>query len=107
PRPGTVVPEDSLARAAELMESLRARELCVIAGRAVVGILCRTDMEPHRGHYEWTAVRAAMTPEPVCVTPDTPVQAVARVLVERGFNAVPVTDGSNLVGVIARSDVLR
>ena len=85
PRPGTVVPDDSLARAAELMDSLRARELPVVVGRALVGILTRTDMEPHRGHYEWTAVREAMTPKPVSVAPETPLPAVARLLLGGGF----------------------
>jgi CIC family chloride channel protein len=79
----------------------------VVAGRVVVGILTRTDMEPHRGHYEWTAVRAAMTQHPACVAPDTPVAEVARMLVGGGFNAVPVIEGRNLVGLISRSDVLR
>src|SRR5262249_23770406 len=72
PKPGTIAPEESLARAAELMESFRTRELPVVTGRILVGILTRTDMEPYRGHYEWTAVRAAMTRDPVSVAPDTP-----------------------------------
>ena len=107
PRPRTVAPEDSLARAAELMESLRTRELPVVTGRAVVGILARSDMEPHRGHYEWTAVRAAMTADPVTVAPETPIAAVARLLLGRGFNAVPVAESGQLLGMIARSDLLR
>jgi CBS domain-containing protein len=107
PKPGIVAPDESLARAAQLMESLRTREVSVVAGGTLVGILTRTDMEPHRGHYEWTAVRTAMTRNPVTVAPETPVPAVARLLVGRGFNALPVTDKGVLVGMIARSDVLR
>lgn len=106
PRPTTVSPEDSLARAAGLMDSFRTRELPVVTGRAVVGILTRSDMEPHRGHYEWTPVRAAMTADPVTVTPETPVAAVARLLLGRAFNAVPVAENGQLLGMIARSDVL-
>ena len=106
PTPKTVAPEDSLARAAELMDSLRIRELPVVTGGAVVGILTRSDLEPHRGHYEWTPVRAAMTADPVTVAPETPIAAVARLLLGRAFNAVPVAEGGQLLGMIARSDVL-
>jgi CBS domain-containing protein len=107
PRRVAVAPGDSLARAADLMESLGTRELPVVEGDVLVGILGQSDLQPHRGHYEWTAVRAAMTPDPVTVGPETPIRAVARLLLERSFNAVPVTVGKVLVGMVARSDLLR
>jgi CBS domain-containing protein len=106
-KPGTVAPNDSLARAVGVMESFRSREVPVVSGGALVGILTRTDLQPHRGHWEWTAVRAAMTADPVSVAPETPLPVVARLLLGRGFNAVPVTDGGDLVGMIARADVLK
>lgn len=106
-RPPVVAPDESLARAAELMESLGTREVPVVAGGVLVGILARSDMEPHRGHYEWTAVRTAMTSDPVTVSADTPATEVAQLLLERGFNSVPVTVGRKLLGMIACRDVLR
>jgi CBS domain-containing protein len=106
-RPAIVAPEESLARAAELMDSLGSREVPVAAGGALVGILTRSDMEPHRGHYEWTAVRTAMTPDPVTVSPDTPATEVAQLLLQRGFNSIPVVIGRELLGIIACRDVLR
>jgi len=107
PRPPVAAPDESLARAAELMESLGSREVPVVAGRRLVGILTRSDMEPHRGHYEWTTVGTAMTAEPVTVSPDTPATQVAQLLLERGFNGVPVTVDGELLGMIACRDVLR
>jgi CBS domain-containing protein len=107
PNPRAVAPGDTLSRAAEVMESLGTRELPVVARGVLVGILTRTDMEPHRGHFEWTIVRAVMTPDPVTVSPDASVHAVATLLLERGFNGVPVTMGGALLGMIARRDVLR
>jgi CBS domain-containing protein len=103
----TLRPEDSLSRAAELMESLATRELPVVEQDLLVGILSRTDIEPHRGHWEWTAARTAMTPDPVTVAPDCPITAVARLLLDRGFNSVPVSADGRLLGMIRRSDLLR
>jgi len=103
----TVEPGESLSRAAELMELLAARELAVVERGALVGILTRTDLEPHRGHFEWTQVRTAMTPDPVTVAPDCPIPAVARVLLDHGFNGVAVVADGRFFGLIRRSDLLR
>ena len=83
------------------------RELPVVDGGELVGILAQRDLRPHLGHYEWTAVRAAMTPCPVTVAPHTPVRDVARLLLERCFNSVPVVAGRALVGMIGRHDLVR
>jgi CBS domain-containing protein len=105
--PRSVAPGDSLARAARLMASFGTRELPVVDGRALVGILTRTDMEPYRGHYEWTAVRSAMTADPVTVLPEAPIGEVSSLLLDRGFNSVPVSADGELLGMIRRTDVLR
>jgi CBS domain-containing protein len=103
----TVGPEDNLSRAAELMELFGARELAVVERGALVGILTRTDLEPHRGHLEWTRVRAAMTPDPVTVAPDCSIATVAGLLLDCGFNSVAVATNGHLFGVLRRSDLLR
>jgi hypothetical protein len=82
------------------MESLGTREVPVVEERALVGILTRTDMEPYRGHFEWTAVRSAMTPDPVTVLPDAPIREVLNLFLDRGFNCVPVSAGGELLGII-------
>jgi CBS domain-containing protein len=101
-----VRPDDSLARAAELMESLGVRELPVV-DQGLVGILAAHDLRPHFGHYEWTRVRAAMTADPVTVGPDAPLVAVARLLLAHGFNAVPVAANGRLLGMVGRGDLVR
>lgn len=102
-----LAPDQSVASAAQLMESLHVRELPVVAHGRLVGLLAYRDLRPHEGHWEWTTVETAMTPDPVTVTPDTPVGAVADLLLARGFNAVPVTVGSVPLGMITRADLLR
>jgi CBS domain-containing protein len=48
-----------------------------------------------------------MTPDPVTVRPDQPVEEAARIIAERRHNRLPVVeDGGRLVGVVTRLDVL-
>ncbi|HLK12167.1 MAG TPA: CBS domain-containing protein [Candidatus Binatia bacterium] len=103
-----VGPGDSLARAIGLMESVGVRELPVVAEGRVVGIVTRRDLQPYVGHFEWTAVRTAMSHDPLTVAPEASVQAVARSLFEREYNALPVTDERGaLLGMVSRRDLLR
>jgi CBS domain-containing protein len=107
PRPRAARPADTLARAAELMERTGVRELPVVEDGTLCGILSRTDLQAHLGHLEWTTVDAAMTREPVVVTPGQSASAVSRLLLQGRFNAVPVVaTESTLVGMLSRSDLL-
>ena len=49
-----------------------------------------------------------MTTDVITVDPDTPVQAVATLLAERGISGAPVVDfGGRLVGIISEGDLLH
>lgn len=45
--------------------------------------------------------------ELVTVTPETPVSTVADIMSSRRVNALPVTEGARLVGIVARIDLIR
>lgn len=45
--------------------------------------------------------------EVITCTPDTPVEEVARLMVEHKIHLLPVLDGEQLVGVVARFDLIR
>ena len=51
-------------------------------------------------------VRDLMTTQPRCVTPDTPVTEVARMMGEEDVGSVPVIDGERLVGVVTDRDIV-
>ncbi|GMA15090.1 CBS domain-containing protein [Deinococcus metallilatus] len=46
-----------------------------------------------------------MTPDPITVTPDTPVMDALKILKERGFRRLPVMEGDRLVGITTRKDL--
>ncbi|MDL2269137.1 CBS domain-containing protein [Desulfosarcina sp. OttesenSCG-928-A07] len=54
-----------------------------------------------------TLVIDAMTPNPVTVSPDSDIEAIAALMVDHNFHTLPVVENGHLVGVIGKEDVLR
>ncbi len=52
-------------------------------------------------------VREAMTPNPVSVDPETTIEEVASLMVDRKFHTLPVLESGRLVGIVGAEDVLR
>jgi CBS domain-containing protein len=52
-------------------------------------------------------VADAMTPNPVTVSPDTPLETIAGLMVDKNFHTLPVVENDHLVGVIGKEDVLK
>jgi CBS domain-containing protein len=52
-------------------------------------------------------VSEMMSPDPVTVSPDAPVEEAARIIAERRHNRLPVVEDGRLVGVVTRLDVLE
>jgi CBS domain-containing protein len=54
-----------------------------------------------------TTVADIMTAEPETVSPGTPLDVIATLMVHQHITVVPVLDGGKLVGVITKPSVLR
>ncbi|MCL4368298.1 MAG: DUF190 domain-containing protein, partial [Actinobacteria bacterium] len=93
--------------AAELGQVLPALEEMVqdgvIAVQDLPVVLHRTQRRLLPRHLR---VRDVMTPDPLTVGPQTPLHDVVHLLAEHEFNAVPVVDGENVVGIISQGDLL-
>lgn len=49
-----------------------------------------------------------MTPDPVTVAPDAPIEQAARLMLQHGFSGLPVVDETDaLVGIVTEADLLR
>lgn len=51
-------------------------------------------------------VRTAMSQDPIVVAPSAELDVAARIMVERRINRLPVVEGSRLVGILTRHDIL-
>jgi CBS domain-containing protein len=119
--PVTVDPRATLPAAYHLMKLNRIRRLPVVddAGR-LIGIVTLGDIREARPketetlniwelHFKVAGleVRDFMTPQPITVTPDTPIQQAARLMLQHKIGGLPVVDAGHLVGIITESDIFR
>lgn len=52
-------------------------------------------------------VRAVMTPDPVTIPPEMPVNEIAKLMSDRQVHTLPVLDGKKLVGIVGKIDLVR
>jgi acetoin utilization protein AcuB len=105
--PAVVRLGDSLATARMIMQSAGFKHLPVVERKRVLGVISDRDVRQHAGGLEDTVVEAAMTADPVTVSPDTRVEEAASLILVRGIGCLPVTEHGGLVGIITTSDLLR
>jgi CBS-domain-containing membrane protein len=54
-----------------------------------------------------STVAEVMTPGVFTVDADADAARAARLMLERGYRSLPVTDGAEVVGIVSRGDLLR
>ncbi|MGD9036649.1 MAG: CBS domain-containing protein [Syntrophobacterales bacterium] len=132
----TVSPETEIVQATKLLLENRINGVPVLdeTGR-LVGILCQSDLiaqqqkipipsfftlldgliplisekqiDKQVRKIAAVTVAEAMTPNPVTVQPDTNIEEVAALMVERNFHTIPVVAEGELVGIVGKEDILR
>ena len=132
----TVSPETEIVQVTKLLLENRINGVPVLdeTGR-LVGILCQSDLiaqqqklpipsfftlldgliplisekqlDKQVRKIAAVTVAEAMTPNPVTVQPDTNIEEVAALMVDRNFHTIPVVDEGELVGIVGKEDILR
>jgi len=115
-----VSPSDSVRAAWALLREHRSWHLPVVEDDKLVGIITDTDVrlvfpsaltsgqreqDPHDA-LEKVMVREIMTKQVITVAPDTSIADAARIILERRIGGLPVVQGSRLVGIITKTDIL-
>jgi acetoin utilization protein AcuB len=117
--PLSVSPTETIGQADELMNTNRIRQLPVVEGKELVGIVTDRDVRSFlsgsllespeaRERTLGTEVREIMTTEPITVAPDDELQEAVETLIEQKIGGIPVVDETaGLVGIVTYVDVLR
>jgi CBS domain-containing protein len=100
----TVAPDQSVDEAARLLTFHDISGMPVCEGGRVVGVVSEADLIGKSG----AVVSQVMTSPAVMVLELTPLEEVARLLLNSSIRRVPVTDtAGQLLGVVSRADILR
>jgi CBS domain-containing protein len=107
----TVPPEDALSVAVRTMAELDIGSLVVMSHGDVVGMLTFREVIQsvvrNGGHIGEGTVRQAMDDFPVTCTPDTDLDEVRRLMLQRHARYLPVLEQRTLMGVISFYDVAK
>lgn len=105
--PETIRPDETLAKAKEIMDVAGFRRLPVVSNGDVVGMLTERNLRSHAGYLESTRVNAAMSSPVISVGPNSTVQEAARLMLLHKVGGLPVIDNGKLVGIVTTIDMIR
>jgi acetoin utilization protein AcuB len=116
----TISEDQSLRDALELFQRHHIRQLPVLKGGDLVGILSDRDarratpspisgagMDDYNRIVDSTRVAQLMTRNPYSVTRSTPLRDAVKALYDRKHGAIPVVEGNKLVGLVTATDMLK
>ncbi|MBN1627410.1 MAG: CBS domain-containing protein [Deltaproteobacteria bacterium] len=131
----SISPDLEVTQAAQILLQHGINGLPVVKGTKLVGILCQSDLiaqqkklpmpslftlldgiiplgstknfEKALRKMAATTVADAMTSKPVTVGPETELQDIATLMLDKNFHTIPVVDHEELIGIIGKEDVLK
>jgi CBS domain-containing protein len=107
----TVTPDMQMAQAVDAMAEKDIGSLVVMEFGELVGMLTFREvmktLHVNKGAIGNETVRKYMDDHPITITPDTEVNEVRRLMLERHARYVPVVNAKTLLGVISFYDVAK
>ena len=117
----TLSPSASMAEAATLFSKYRIHHIPIVQAGELVGILSKTDYykfhcphadtaaekEKNSARMEGTRVDSLMTKGIAKLEPTTRINVALEVFKENIFHAIPIVDGTKLVGIVTTLDIIK
>jgi CBS domain-containing protein len=111
---------DDLSRVEDLMVTKKLRHVPVVENGELVAVVSQRDLfkammsstmgygeKAQKAYLHSVRVKEIMTYPVVTVAPDTTVGDAAQLMLQKGIGCLPVLDGSQLVGIVTKTDLLR
>ncbi|WP_320815315.1 CBS domain-containing protein [Flavobacterium sp.] len=112
---------DTLTKAESLFKKHHIRHIPVVNSNKIIGMLSYTDLlrisfadaieddedEVDTTVYNMFSVEQVMAKNLTSVSPDTTIRDAAKILASREFHALPVVEGSLLVGIVTTTDLIK
>lgn len=132
----SVSPETEVTKAAKIMLDNSVNGMPVVDREgSLVGIICQSDLIAQQKQLPLpsvftlldsviplfsqkklesevqkiiaTTVSKAMTPNPITVSPESSLEEIAKLMVDKKLYTLPVVEQGKLVGIVGKEDVLR
>ena len=101
----TVEPSDTIGEAAEKMHAANVGAVVVMEDMVrIVGIVTERDLlraVAQRARAAEARVRQWMTPNPVTIEPDLPIEEAAQVMFDNNFRHLPVVKDGRPLGIVS------
>lgn len=100
----SVAPEDTLGEVAQKMVDAKTGAAAVLDYGRLVGILTERDMlKAMAGRVLTSDARARewMTPDPITVEADVPLEEAQQIMLSNGFRHLPVVERGRVVGIVS------
>lgn len=111
----------SLEDAEKLFKKHKFRHIPVVSGDELIGMLSLTDLlrisfvdnyDDNEGAvdtavYQMLSIEQVMVSKPVAVQSDQTIREVAEILSAKEFHALPVLEGTKLVGIVTTTDLIK
>lgn len=111
---------DDLSHVEDLMVANKLRHVPVVENGELVAIVSQRDLfkammsstmgygeKAQKAYLHSVRVKEIMTDPVVTVAPDTAVGEAAALMLNKGIGCLPVLDGTQLVGIVTKTDLLR
>jgi CBS domain-containing protein len=117
--PVTLRPNDTIGQAEDIMDERGFRQIPIVSGKELVGILTDRDIRSfvsgklfgasdERERTMNTKIAGVMTTKPISVDPEDELADVIELLIDSKVGGVPVVDEEQgLVGIVTYVDVLK
>jgi len=132
----SVSPETEVTRAAKILLDNSVNGMPVVdTEERLVGIICQSDLiaqqkqlplpsvftlldgviplfsqknlESEAQKIIATTVFKAMTPDPITISPESSLEEIAKLMVDKKLHTLPVVEQGKLIGIVGKEDVLR
>jgi CBS domain-containing protein len=111
---------DNLRAVEERMATKQLRHLPVLEQGEIVGLVTQRDLfkaamsstmgygeKAQKAYLQSVRVKEIMTYPVVTISPETSVATAVDMILTKGIGCLPVVDGTTLVGMVTKTDLLR
>ena len=106
----TIGPNDTLAKAQEILSGRRIHHLPVVDGKKLVGLLTTYDLfkiKHNQDQYDNVKISEVMTTKLATLEPEEKIGTAAENFLEHLFHAIPIVKAGVLVGIVTTHDLLK